>query len=64
MDGDQDFVIARETSPWIEYREKRANREKAKKPKRVPDFSIAWIENTGRIERKAKIHVVDKDLHG
>jgi hypothetical protein len=64
MDGDQDFVIARETSPWIEYREKRTNREKAKKPKRVPDFSIAWIENTGRIERKAKIHVVDKDLHG
>ncbi len=64
MDGDLDFVIARGTSPWIEYREIRANGEKAKKPKRIPDFSIAWIENTGRIEKKAKLHVIDKDLHG
>ncbi|MDA0349681.1 MAG: VCBS repeat-containing protein [Verrucomicrobia bacterium] len=63
-DGDLDFVIARETSPWIEYREKRAAGEKAKKPKRVPDFSIAWIENTGRIEKKTRLHVIDKDLHG
>lgn len=64
MDGDLDFVIARGTSPWIEYREIRANGEKAKKPKRSPDFSIAWIENTGRIEKNAKLHVIDKDLHG
>jgi len=63
-DGDLDFVIARGTSPWIEYREKKAAKEKAKKPKRVPDFSIAWLENTGRIEKKAKLHVIDKDLHG
>jgi hypothetical protein len=63
-DGDLDFVIARETSPWIDYREKRARREKVKKPKGVPDFSVAWIENTGRIEKNAKVHTVDKDLHG
>lgn len=63
-DGDLDFVVARETSPWIEYREARARREKAKKPKRIEDFSIAWIENTGKIEKKPVIHLVDKDLHG
>ena len=63
-DGDLDFVIARETSPWIDYREKRARREKVKKPKRVPDFSVAWIENTGQIEKRTKIYPVDKDLHG
>ncbi|MCZ6672251.1 MAG: VCBS repeat-containing protein [Verrucomicrobia bacterium] len=63
-DGDLDFIVARETSPWIEYREKRARREKVKKPKRVPDFSVAWIENTGKIEKKPKIHIIDKDLHG
>ncbi|MGK0238294.1 MAG: hypothetical protein ACI92G_001759 [Candidatus Pelagisphaera sp.] len=63
-DGDIDFVIARGESPWIEYRERRANNETAKEPKGVPDFSIAWIENTGRIEKNAKVHIIDYDLHG
>lgn len=65
-DGDLDFVIARETSPWIEYREKRARREKAKKPKKhVPDFSVAWIENTGTIDAKrTEFHLIEKDMHG
>lgn len=63
-DGDRDFVIARETSPWIDYREKRERREKVKKPKRVPDFSVGWIENTGRIEKRPEIMPIDKDLHG
>ncbi len=63
-DGDLDFVVARGFSPWIDYREKRARREKAKKPKRAPDFSIAWIENTGELEGKVIWHPVDKDLNG
>ena len=65
-DGDLDFVIARETSPWIDYREKRARREKVKKPKKnVLDFSVAWIENTGQIDpRRTRIFPVEKDMHG
>lgn len=65
-DGDLDFVIARETSPWIDFREARARREKAKKPKRsVPDFSVAWIENTGKIDpRRTEFHLIEKDMHG
>jgi hypothetical protein len=64
-DGDLDFVVARGTSPWIDYRERRARREKIKKPKRqVADFSVSWIENTGRIERKPKISPIDNELHG
>tara|TARA_Y100000588_G_scaffold326424_1_gene360843 strand:- start:871 stop:2040 length:1170 start_codon:yes stop_codon:yes gene_type:complete len=63
-DGDRDFIIARETSPWINYREKREKREKARKPKRVPDFSFAWLENTGRIEKKPIVHPIEKDMHG
>ena len=65
-DGDLDFVVARETSPWIDYREKRARREKVKKPKKnVPDFSVAWIENTGKVDAKrTEFHLIEKDMHG
>ena len=63
-DGDLDFVVARGISPWTEYREKRARDEKARKPKGVEDFSIAWIENNGELGRKLNWHPVDLDLHG
>ncbi|QXD22668.1 VCBS repeat-containing protein [Opitutia bacterium ISCC 51] len=65
-DGDLDFVVARETSPWIDYREKRARREKVKKPKKnVPDFSVAWIENTGTINpKRTEFNLIEKDMHG
>ncbi len=65
QDGDLDFVVARGVSTWIEFREKRARDEKAKKPsRRVPDFSIAWIENTGELGKDVVWHLIDKDLHG
>ena len=63
-DGDLDFVVARGQSPWIDYREKRARREKAKKPKGVEDFSIAWIENAGELNRKLSWYPIDLDMHG
>ena len=65
-DGDLDFVVARETSPWIDYREKRARREKVKKPKKnIQDFSVAWIENTGTIDpKRTEFHPIEKDMHG
>lgn len=65
-DGDLDFVVARETSPWIDYREKRARREKVKKPKKnIPDFSVAWLENTGKVDpERPKFHPIEKDMHG
>ncbi len=63
-DGDLDFVVARGIAPWTEYREMRAREEKARKPKRVDDFSIAWIENNGELDRKLNWYPVDLDLHG
>ena len=63
-DGDLDFVVARGQSPWIDYREKRARDEKVKKPKGVEDFSIAWIENAGELNRKLNWHPIDLDMHG
>ncbi|MCB1121208.1 MAG: VCBS repeat-containing protein [Verrucomicrobiae bacterium] len=63
-DGDEDFVIARGTSPWIDYREMRARREKASKPKGVPDFSVAWIENTGELKRNRRARPIDTELNG
>lgn len=63
-DGDKDFVIARGNSPWIEYREKRARREKADKPGGVPDFSIAWLRNTGSLEENPSARTIDDEFHG
>lgn len=65
-DGKLDFVVARMLSPWVEYRKARAAGENPPEPK-GPDFTLAWIENTGRIGETQPLQVLETDfshIHG
>lgn len=62
-DGDLDIAVARYRVPWIEYREARKAGKAADEPK-GPDFSIAWIENTRRVDEPWPLHVLDRELNG
>jgi hypothetical protein len=62
-DGDQDLAVARYQVPWIEFRKARAAGKEAMEPK-GPDFSVAWIENTGRVGNESPLHVLDRELNG
>jgi hypothetical protein len=61
-DGDADLVIGRYQIPWIEHRQAVAAGKLSPEPK-GPDFSVAWLENTGRPGRWP-LHVVDRELNG
>lgn len=62
-DGDLDLAVGRYRSAWIEYRQAAGEGKKAERPK-GPEFSIAWIENTGKLEGEAPLHVIDRELNG
>ena len=62
-DGDLDLVISRSVSDWIFHRRAMA----AGKPAKAPlgdDWTIAWLENTGRVDGPWPLHVIDRELHG
>jgi prepilin-type N-terminal cleavage/methylation domain-containing protein len=62
-DGDLDVAVGRYRAPWIEYREAQRAGKTAAMPK-GPDFSVAWIENTGRLGKDWPLHVIDRELNG
>jgi len=65
-DGKLDFVVARIHSPWVNYRKAKAAGENPPMPK-GPDFTLAWIENTGRVGEPQPLHVLETDfshIHG
>ena len=62
-DGDLDLVVGRYQIPWIDFRVARASGKTANEPK-GPDFSVGWIENTGRINSSWPLHVIDRELNG
>lgn len=62
-DGDLDLVISRSYSLWIRHRLALAEG----KPSVVPeggDWTVAWLENTGKTDAPWPLHVVDRELHG
>ena len=62
-DGDLDVALGRYQVPWITYRQAREAGKTATEPK-GPDFSVCWIENTGRVDREWPSHVLDRELNG
>ena len=62
-DGDSDVVVARYQAPWIEFRKARDAGKDVQEPK-GPDFSVAWIENKGNVDREWNLHVLDRELNG
>jgi hypothetical protein len=59
-DGDLDLAVGRYRVPWIEHRQAGG----AGPTPTGPDFSVAWIENTGRLEEPLPLHVIDRELNG
>jgi hypothetical protein len=62
-DGDLDIAVGRYRVPWIEYRQARDAGKAVDEPK-GPDFSIGWIENTGRAGELWPLHVIDREFNG
>lgn len=62
-DGDLDIAVGRYRVPRIEYRQALEAGKTAIEPK-GPDFSIAWIENTGRVGGPWPLHVLDEEFNG
>ncbi len=62
-DGDLDLVISRSYSLWIRHRLALAEG----KPSALPagrDWTVAWLENTGKTGAPWPLHMVDRELHG
>jgi len=65
-DGDRDIAVGRFRVPWIWYRQQIAKGKSPGKPD-GPDFSVAWIENTGRLPADGDtlpLHPLDRELNG
>lgn len=62
-DGDTDLVVGRYQIPWIEFRNAQAAGKTATPPA-GPDFSVAWLENTGKTDTSWPLHVIDRELNG
>lgn len=62
-DGDLDVAVGRYRVAWIDYREA-IKSGKVLDPPKGPDFSLAWIENTGRVGGQLPLHVIDQELNG
>lgn len=62
-DGDQDLAVGRYRVPWIEHRMAKAAGKATEAPV-GPDFSIAWIENTGSVAARWPHHVIDREFNG
>jgi hypothetical protein len=63
-DGDKDLVLGRYAIPWIDYRQAQAEGKALPPMPKGPDFSVAWIENTGNPDRAWPLHVIDRELNG
>jgi uncharacterized sulfatase len=62
-DGDLDLALGRSASDFIRHREALA----AGKPSKEPvgeDWTVAWLENTGRTDAPWPLHQLDRELHG
>lgn len=62
-DGDLDLAVGRYRVPWIEYREAQKAGKKVEPPA-GPEFSIAWLENTGKLGMPTPLHILDRELNG
>ena len=62
-DGDLDLVISRSYSRWIRHRLALAEGKPSVEPE-GGDWTVAWLENTGKPEARWPLHVVDRELHG
>ncbi len=60
-DGDLDLALGRSSSAWIQYRQ---SRNADAKPPLGEDWTVSWIENTGRAGDVWPLHILDKELHG
>ena len=63
QDGDMDIAVGRYRVPWIEFRQAREEGKAVSEPK-GPNFSLAWLENTGRIGQPWPLHVLDREFNG
>lgn len=63
QDGDLDLVVGRYQIPWLEFRHPRPAGKTAPTPQ-GPDFSVAWLENTGKKDTPWPLHVIDRELNG
>ena len=59
-DGDKDLVLGRYAIPWIDYRQAQAEHKPLPPTPKGPDFSVAWLENTGNPDRPWPLHVIDR----
>ena len=62
-DGDSDLVISRSYSLWIRHRQALSEGKPSVEPE-GGDWTIAWLENTGRPDAPWPLRVVDRELHG
>ncbi len=62
-DGDLDLAVGRYRVPWIEYRKAKAAGKPVTEPI-GPEFSIAWIENTHRVDQPWPLRVLDREFNG
>lgn len=62
-DGDLDLVLARSSSNWIVHRQAIAAGKASAEPAGA-DWTVAWLENTGRTDAAWPLHRIDRELHG
>ena len=62
-DGDMDLAVGRYQQPWINYRQAREAGKTTSEPK-GPDFSVAWIENIGSVNKGWPLHTIDREING
>lgn len=62
-DGDRDLALGRPSSEWIQYRESIAAGKPGKQPA-GEDWTVAWLENPGRVDAPWALHRLDRELHG
>jgi hypothetical protein len=62
-DSDRDVALGRSSSSWIQHREALAA-GKPSKPPTGEDWTVAWLENSGRTESAWSLHRLDRELHG
>ena len=62
-DGAVDLALGRYLIPWIDYRQARAQGKSPPEPK-GPDFSVAWLRNTRRVDQPWPLQVIDRELNG
>jgi FG-GAP-like repeat/EF hand len=62
-DGDLDLALGRSASDWIAHRQRVAESKPSAEPAGA-DWTVAWIENTGRTDAPWPLHRLDRELHG